>query len=198
MLILEGSDLVGKTTLAKQLTKRLWDARMPHVYSHFSRLPDAFDRYWGYVERASRDVVQDRYHMSEIAYGVGRGDLGRLGDNTLTPERYRLVDAHIRAMGAYTVVLYSSEPQLLRDRYEREQAREMYDIDLVLRVNAWYEGVSDHLGRWVPSDAIQPYDMDVDWAIDVALMHDWPSLECSIVNRYLERRQACERYALRA
>lgn len=146
MIIVEGADLVGKTTLCKKLVERL----PGHVYAHFTRLPDSFDRYWGYHERASRGIVQDRFHMSEVAYAAMRGDLGSSG---LTPEVYRLVDARLRRLGCMTVLLVA-EPELLE---RRMREGEMYNISQILHVNAIFKEIIESRGGSLG------YDMDVDF-----------------------------------
>lgn len=150
MLIIEGSDLVGKSTLCQNLVKRLADSG--HTYSHLSRLPDAFHRYWSYVDRAARFVVQDRFHMSEIVYAEARGD-----GTSLSPEKYRLVDGFLRGLGAYTIVISCSD-DLLVERYKTRAQEEMYKLELVLNVNSFFR----HIGRkcgWKNYNAI-----DVDFA----------------------------------
>lgn len=118
---------MGKTTLAKKLLKH--PLLQDHVYAHFSRLPPGFDYYWDYLDRASVRVVQDRFHMSEPVYAKARGDQTRL-----TPEVYRLVDARLRLLGSYTVVI-TADPALIRTRWREG---EMYPIDKVLSVNQMF------------------------------------------------------------
>lgn len=120
MLIVEGPDCAGKTYLCRELVKKLpgW------TYQHLSRLQDAFDRYWGYVERTCGTVVQDRFHLSELAYARARGDV-----TPLTEETYRLVDAEVRRAGGFTVMILPSD-DLVRRRWD---AGQMYQLPTVLR-----------------------------------------------------------------
>lgn len=143
MLIIEGPDGVGKTTLARKLLVGL----PTHVYAHFTRLPSGFDYYWGYRERASRSVVQDRFHMSEVAYAVARGEPSRLDAET-----YRLVDGHLRGLGAVTVLL-TAGPDLVRSRWDDGQ---MYDLGRTLAAAEVYEVIAGG------GDAgVGPVDLDV-------------------------------------
>lgn len=114
MLIIEGPDASGKTTLCHKLLKNL----PRHIYAHFSRLPPKFDYYWDYQDRASRYVVQDRFHLSEIVYGP----LNNRPTN-LPPFQYKLVDGFLRQFGAFTVVLLT-DPELIDSRWDPTQ---MYD-----------------------------------------------------------------------
>jgi len=150
------------------------------VYKHFTRLPPGFHRFWGYVDNAVQRSVQDRYHMSERAYSFGRGDKALY----LTDEMYRLVEAHLALLGSYTVVLTASE-SLLKQRWREG---EMYDLNLVLRVNEYYH-------RTVTSKTFA-YDM---W---FHFTEDQPYLtavqERYIIDRYIERQHTLERMLLDA
>ena len=137
MLIVEGPDGVGKTTLCRSLLEKL----PGHVYAHFSRLPPDFDYYWGYLDRASRRVVQDRFHMSEVAYAIARGEQPRID-----PETYRLVDARLRQLGAYTV-LVTADQGLIESRWDPTQ---MYDLYRTLSAARQFDLIADHHSDWRP------------------------------------------------
>lgn len=128
MLIVEGPDGVGKTTLCKKLL-----AGLPgYVYSHFTRLPRGFDYHWGYADRVSRYIVQDRFHLSEIIYSAARGE-----DTPLTPELYRLVDARLRLAGAYTL-LVTADRRVLEPRWGTGQ---MYSLERTLAAADFFAGL---------------------------------------------------------
>ena len=148
MLIIEGSDLTGKTTLAKRLVEEL--KHEGYIYRHLSRLPDGFDRYWGYRDLACLRIVQDRFHMSEPVYARVRGD-----DTCLTPETYRLVDGMLRGMGALTVVLACQDDGLIENRWREG---EMYRISEVKYANDQYMAVVS--GQFAPYS-----QMDYDYVI---------------------------------
>lgn len=142
MLILEGGDSTGKTTLAKRLLKEL----PRHIYCHFSRLPPAFDYYWDYCDRMSRYVVQDRFHLSELVYAKVRGV-----PTNLNPETYRLVDAQLRVMGAYVVKICAAQ-SLIEKRWDKTQ---MYSFDETLYANRLYDSLSKFTE--------EGYKIDVDY-----------------------------------
>lgn len=135
MIILEGPDLAGKTTLANQLVAAINSRETGcAIFQRMTRLPDGFDRYRGYLRLMNRDVVMDRFHMSEIAYQYARED----AINRLPSEQYRIIDAHLRLIGAVTVVVIPSEEQI-RTLYRTHAQREMYTVDKILRARDAYE-----------------------------------------------------------
>lgn len=130
MLIVEGTDLTGKTTLCKKLQKMLNARGEGHIYRHFTRLPDTFQFPVDYLTHAHRLTVQDRFHMSEIAYSYARGQEA----SPLDPELYRYVDGYLRLLPSLTVVL-TAHPMVLRHRFEAEKRAEMYDLDTIVKAN---------------------------------------------------------------
>lgn len=122
MLIVEGADLAGKTTLCQQLLKSLPD----HVYSHYTRLPDGHDGFWHYVQSASKYHVQDRFHLSEVVYARVRGEETNLN------LWYDLLDGLLKwHFQAFTVLLIPTD----RSIAERWREGEMYEKHKVLEAN---------------------------------------------------------------
>lgn len=110
MLIVEGSDRVGKTTLCQKLVKYLGNSG-PWMYRHFGPLPPGWTHPWDYFPAMSRHVVQDRFHLSEWAYRTAEGDTKL----TFSSEMYRLVDARLRLLGSVTVVI-TADAKIIRQR----------------------------------------------------------------------------------
>ncbi len=134
MLIIEGPDLVGKTTLAHKAIRLLNDANFPHVYHHLSRLPKAWkrDAAMNYRRLATPYVVQDRFHMSDPLYAELRGE-----PPVLSPSEYHELDGFLHFMGVYQLTIVADE-ELIVERYEKHAQREMYRLEDVLRVNKLY------------------------------------------------------------
>jgi thymidylate kinase len=140
MIIVEGPDGVGKTTLCKKLLSFL----PTHIYSHFTRLPRGFDYHWGYTDRISPDIVQDRFHLSELAYAVARGETPNLDEWS-----YKLVDARLRLAGGFTIVI-TADQDLIKNRWDESQ---MYNLDRTLRAADQYmELVHRSPPRWIDID----------------------------------------------
>lgn len=110
MLIIEGADRVGKTTLCHKLVEALAPAG-PWMYRHFGPLPESWYHPWDYFPHMSRHVVQDRFHLSEWVYRRAEGQT----NPNLTFEKYRLVDAQLRLLGGVTVVITASQ-KIITDR----------------------------------------------------------------------------------
>jgi thymidylate kinase len=171
MLIVEGSDLVGKTTLCEELLRRLDAKKFPHIMSHFGRLPDGWDYYWSYLPRISRYIVQDRFHMSEIVYRNARQE-----PSLLMPEVYRLLDAAVRKVGALTVVVTASEDVLLGQIETRE---EEHSPEQIMRANAnFLQIVSEpHWFGYTP-------DWDIHYHVDAT--SGFPSGDESLIDKILD------------
>ncbi len=202
MLIIEGPDGVGKTTLCHKLRKLLIEhpARvLSHVYAHFSRLPSVFDQYWGYVERASANIVQDRFHMSEIVYA-----LACKRASPLTPEMYRLVDGHLRKLGAFTV-LVTADIDLIESRWDTTQ---MYDKQITIDAASEFRLISACAGQHyiTPQQEFsesytQPareYIMDVDYRYHCSRENPYvdDAAIAQILERYLTRLDTCTQVSL--
>lgn len=158
MLILEGADLTGKTTLARTLASRLEEQCLGHMRLHLTRPPKDFDFYRGHVDKISRDVIWDRFHMSMLAY--------RRHDeypSDLTPLKYSLVDAAVRLIGGFTVVL-TADTSVIESRWANNKKQELYDLPHVLDVNATYGDIAS--GREVTVRG-QTYRPDVDYWVHV-------------------------------
>src|SRR5690349_732982 len=104
MLIIEGSDLVGKTTFCAKLLKMEWAQTFGYTYQHLSKLSSGFNRLTGHLALARRRVIQDRFHLSDLAYRYALKE-----DQRLKPEEYRIIDGYLRGLGAYTVVVCADD-----------------------------------------------------------------------------------------
>lgn len=159
MLIIEGTDLVGKTTFARKLVTYLNELNQVVIYTHFGRLPDGWDYYWDYLEHMNRRVVMDRFIMSEVCYGVTTR-----GHTHIDPQAYRLLDARLRFHNAVTVIITGST-EFLERQYSKHADREMFELSDVLSVNALFREIaSRHQLRFGQDE----WKMDVDHWINVS------------------------------
>lgn len=176
MIILEGADCTGKTTLAQALAARMavvlgggaedWRS----CYRHMSRPEPDFDHVRGYLDVSAR--VQDRYHLGAIVYGAIIG-----GGSFPTAARMRVVQRYLRWQGCMVVILHADR-SALRKRLVSSTKAEMYSIDDILDANDAYRALIGSVNRG------QPYcDFDADTSA-------WPALEplaAKLVDQWSQR-----------
>lgn len=154
MLIIEGPDLVGKTTLCHELIERLNETgpNIAYEYGHSGIPPSDWDYYWSYVKRMRPNIVQDRFYLSEVAYGTVARKKTRVTGKTM-----RLLQAQLRLVGAFTVVLTAPDG-LIKDVYGRHEKEEDFSLDEILAVNHFFQGMlnrSDYYDIDYSMDACQ-------------------------------------------
>lgn len=150
MIILEGTDLVGKTTLAKRLITGInevidakrqdcgIDMRANMRYQHLTVPPAGWDYEHDYLAMCARNVVQDRLWLSERAYGV----ITR-GDTLIFNERLHMLECAARAtFGAVTVVILGDDVTIERE-FDRlpDSRRELFTLDTIRKVNKQYRAL---------------------------------------------------------
>ena len=178
MFIVEGTDLVGKTTVCEALVERL-ERHGPWVYKWFNKLPDCWNYYWGYLPHIIRHVVQDRFHMSEIVYRRMRDE-----PTELPAETYRMIDAHLRLIGSVTLVV-TMEEGLLREQLKTRH--EMHTGDQIVRANNFFLAIMRGEGL------LCGYTIDFDFWHHVDSANNFPSsneqLMQNMVACYLQRQE---------
>ncbi len=189
MIIVEGSDLVGKTTFCEALLKDHRLARMGYMYSHLSRPPEqGFDGCQAYMGMAWENFVQDRFHLSEPIYSKVRGEEK---SPTTSPEKFRLVDAHLRLMGVLTVVITATD-ELISSRFKENESREMYGLAKILHANRLYTSAA--LNGYI-GEGEKVYKPDIDIVIACNDKNPFPTdaTAICIVNAYMDRKDEVER-----
>lgn len=169
MIVLEGPDLVGKSSIANALFQNEVLQELGYIIAHFSRLPVGWRWEW-YADRASTRLIQDRFHMSEMMYAKLNGK-----DPCMTPEQYRIVqETLVDWYDLFTVVITASE-DLIAERYTPRAAEEMFSLEQILDVNnAYIEAVNDPM-----------YQVNKHIHVDVTNPNALDHVEC-ILKSYLE------------
>jgi len=157
MIIIEGTDLVGKTRLCERLIAELNERGKPVVYDHFGRLPKGWDYYWDYLGRMNRNVVMDRFTLSEVAYRYANKE-----PQNILPEDWRVLDAKLRLVGAVTVVVTAADSIIARE-YDNRRDEEMFDLDVVLRANDAFAQLAEGVGEL--SKTFGQVDIDIVYRI---------------------------------
>lgn len=154
IILLEGADASGKTTLAKVL-RRAYNAR----YLHSTVRRNIWRWHLGALRYATREsldrlVVLDRLHLSELVYGtVFRGGVG-YGNVGL-----RCIDRVLRRFCCLTVLCVPSDQEAQLARWERGRAggkREHFDR--VLEVMDLYHTLTTN--GYQDRDDVVVYDLD--------------------------------------
>lgn len=142
MLIIEGPDAVGKTTLARKCVKAANDLfeqnanLTPATYVHLSALPHGWHYYQDYLPLIQRGFVMDRFHLSEVAYGKGIRK-----DTNLSNTYLDMLNAQITLIGGVTALLVPKSEDLFRKLFTASMTKreEMFtDIDAMCRVYREY------------------------------------------------------------
>lgn len=151
MIIVEGADKTGKSTLCHILAKSVG------AYHHFTILPEGFDCFWGYAEQAHLSVVWDRGWMSELAYSVAcqRKSL-------LSQAQRVMVQQMLKLYGAVNVTV-TCEPAVLAKRLD-DMHDDKFDKSIVLDANRWYKANYLYYGTdvLIKCDARKPFPNDRD------------------------------------
>lgn len=143
MLIVEGSDLMGKTELCKKLIEKIQAHGFPIIPQHFGLLENSWDFCEMYLKYMNRRTIMDRFIMSEVVYGNVIREKSRI-----TPEIYRILDSHLRLQGSVTVVIIAEDDWLYRQISERYDKRdEKFSRDQILEVNRGFNDLVHHRGN---------------------------------------------------
>lgn len=130
MLIIEGSDCLGKTTLAKKIVVKMMEKGYPTVYSHMTRPNESiFDFFLNYKKILNPCAVQDRFHLGGLAYHHDK----------ITPQKLQIINAWIRAKGGLIVVLYAGDEVAYRKRLENDKRGNMLTIDKMCAGNNFFK-----------------------------------------------------------
>lgn len=119
MLVIEGPDNVGKTTLARSICER-----MNGTYSHMTRPGLDFD--WNDDYRVMLEdkrfqpfPIFDRFHFGAIAYHK----------NSMPLERLHIINGRIHAMGGLVVLIHASNLDAYRNALTYSGKEEMFPVD---------------------------------------------------------------------
>lgn len=140
LIILEGPDLAGKTTLARRLEMYLSAKYGDHTIRVLHRGPPIqhpLDEYVTplihYRPGNRKHVICDRWHVGEVVYS---GILNRA--TKMTPAVYRYVEAFLKARGA-VVVHVNSDVATLNTRYD-ERGDDRQSLDTIIHASGVYRG----------------------------------------------------------
>lgn len=154
MLILEGSDQLGKTTFARLIVKiaaerakiffdSLDDGSDSYVpvdtilprpiyYAHMTRPNMAFDFFHHYKDMMSMWAVQDRFHIGGVIWH----------DDRISARRMRIIESWLTMLGSYTIIFVATDEDWYANFLEtarREQSQfHMFDNKTHVAANSKY------------------------------------------------------------
>lgn len=136
MLIIEGSDNLGKTTAAKALVKlAAGHGRYPVRYSHMSRPNDTFDFLHDYQDISSKFAVQDRFHLGGLVWHKEK--IGR--------DALKVIEGRLQALGSLCVIMYTSDAAWYKDHLKLHAKPELFDHEKLIVANEHYQALAEHV-----------------------------------------------------
>ena len=183
MLVLEGSDNLGKTTAAKRIVElgallaskvasKYEDLRaLPIYYAHMSRPNSAFDFHHHYFDMMSAFAVQDRFHLGALVWHQDVMDIDRL----------RAVEGQLARLGSVVCILYSSDYGWFNNHVLDSMdsgKEEMFDIGTISKGNYTYESMAQGKGDLRPTFDFAFDIKDGQFLNDnqlIQIMHRWYS-----------------------
>ena len=127
MLIIEGSDCLGKTTLCKALCLKL-----RATYGHMSRPGPGFNFGTDYLPNIKMCKVQDRFHLGALVWH----------DNVMTEAVMDVLDGVIQRQGGLVVVLVSNDEDWYVERLRADPRKQMFSLDQLLSANRRFEEIA--------------------------------------------------------
>jgi thymidylate kinase len=170
MLILEGSDCLGKTTFAKLLLNEADRRNMyPTFYSHMSRPNSVFDFHEDYKDMITTYAIQDRFHLGGIVY-----------HNAISQVGLEIIEGWLRSVGSVIVVFYAPDFDWYKDWIEKDNRGNLLRVDTMYNANKRFsELVLSKYGK----NHLVPL---IDFSIEIG---SWPDrkLAKQIIDFWFER-----------
>lgn len=150
MVVIEGADHVGKTTIAKRLASYLG-----FRYRHLSKPEEDFNFFKGFFDLSSPKTVWDRFHLGQLVYGRRLGYHDYLHQSMMD----QLV-MDLRNQQVFTLIVVDDEERLkLRLKEKAKKSGEMFSDEEILIANREFRTLSSR------TDGGPPYQ---DYLIDLS------------------------------
>jgi hypothetical protein len=152
MLIIEGSDRLGKTTAINKMRALTAQWNPPILYSHMSRPnEEKFDFYKDYRPLISTYTIQDRFHLGGIVW-----------HDAISQCHLRRIEAWLDLVASKTIVLFASDFRWY-EKWIKEDDRGNLLSDIAM-IEANQEYYSMAMGR-------HPLHPKIDFSWDVKSQH---------------------------
>lgn len=142
MLIIEGSDCLGKTTFAKKIVRYVMDHdKYPCMYSWMTRPnEDTFDFFESYKMIINPYTVQDRFHLGGVCYHSGK----------ISTEHLNKIEDWIYEMGGFIVVLYASSEDWYKKWIDKDQRGNLLANPILCKANSIFKNIGCSAPRHHP------------------------------------------------
>lgn len=187
MLIIEGSDCLGKTTAANKIVelcairaKDIMESKRPEYaypvrYEHMDRPNVAFDFFQDYCEMINRYGVMDRFHLGALVWHK----------DVMQYNILRRIEGWLAVVGSFTVIFYAADEgwyqQWLETHAEHE---ELFDIDVLMKANCDYHKMIKHKFR---------HPVHFDMAFDISDQFPGDKHLETIIDGWFNKLEAIER-----
>lgn len=156
IVILEGTDHIGKTTLANKLEASGW------IYHHFGVPSVNWDYFYDFIKfidglDKTKHHVIDRFHLGGLVYGR----ILRLHTQKVELERYTDLKEILNFLGASIHIFYANDEDWLENHLFQSKKAELYSGTMILRANRVYRWLAES-GKYANSS----------WAVNAS---GWPS-----------------------
>ena len=178
MLIIEGSDLVGKTTLIKAICDEAITRDFPMIPQHFGLLPDNWDFDKGYHDYISKRTVMDRFVLSEVVYGETLRSGSRIDEAGFYKLQYNMYKT---AVSPAMTVIIAAAPDFFKEHVHKQMQErvEVFKEEQICEVNDAFLKIMQtrQLGR---------FQIEYDIAREIHNDRDFPSSDPEFVNEIVE------------
>lgn len=180
MLIVEGSDSLGKTTLIETISHRLVERKIPHEVVHMSRPDeDAFDFFLDYKSMIKPHYIRDRFHLGALAYH----------ESKLPPIQRGVLEGYLQSIGAVIVILYANDYRWYEKRLRADERQSILSL----------EKQCDGNHRFTCMVEQHSVMYDFEFNISPLLFEDEPryvtaSAATQIIETWIKRRKEAERW----
>jgi len=173
MLIIEGSDCLGKTTFAKKVVKRVSELGYPVVYSWMTRPNESiFDFFLDYRKMINPYSVQDRFHLGGLAYH----------HNKIFPRELKIINSWIRSVGGLIVVLFAGDEEWYEQRIREDERGNLLNWPILCEANKIFKeyglgGDCDFSLDILPENCQQPVPKKIPCFVEnigiETIMREW-------------------------
>ncbi len=173
MLILDGTDNVGKTTLCNKLAVLANEMKpfneVKFKVNHMTRPDEDFNFFTDYKTLMGQYIIQDRFHFGAIAY------------HNLCPynqDQLKFIESWLYRLGSMIIIVHPTSQFYYKTRLNVSRRKEMFDVETIIRAYHRYDDIVLEClesGMRTSFDEVIYVDLNVDG--DIVSTADEPHLK---------------------